>query len=298
MQMLCRCLLAGFLLMSAAAISVAQKAPAVVYAAGKTQEFDDMLDELSKADVVFVGENHDHAQGHALELAILKGLFARRPEMALGMEMFERDTQIVLDEYLAGQITDSSFAQASRPWPNYKTDYAPLVTFCKEHNLPVLATNAPRRYVNMVSREGQGALLALPKTSKTYLPPLPYSMTLPPEYDSQLTAIFSGAHDPNNPAIPSTDRMKQAQGLWDATMADSIAAFRRRSKRTLLHVNGAMHSDSGYGIAARLHALNPRLKIKIVTIRPDEKYPALPSDLPAHAADYVIMTPPDVLPAK
>ena len=271
----------------------AQERRVTVYAAGRTAEFGAMLDDLSKADVVFIGENHDHRQGHALELELLKGLYERRPDMALGMEMFERDTQLVMDEYLAGHLTDSSFAQASRPWPNYKEDYAPLVTFCKEHTLPVLATNAPRRYVNMVSREGQGALLTLPKTSKTYLPPLPYSMSLPPEYNRQLDAIFSGGHDPNNPAMPSPERMKQAQGLWDATMADSIFSYRRHSKRMILHVNGAMHSDSGFGIAARLHALNPRLRIKIVTIRPAETYPSAPSDLPVTAADYVIVTPED-----
>ena len=277
--------------------AAAQEPARTVYAAGKGLDFQAMLDDLSRADIVFVGENHNHAAGHRLEIALLQGLFERRPDLALGLEMFERDTQIVLDEYLAGYLTDSSFTQSSRPWPNYKTDYAPLVLFCKEHKLPVLATNAPRRYVNMVSREGQASLLALPKNAHVFLPPLPYSMALPSEYDRQLTEIFSGGHDDKNPAMPAPERMKQAQGLWDATMADSIAGFRRRSRRLVMHVNGAMHSDSGYGIAARLRVLNPRLRVKIVTIRPAASYPAPPPELPATAADYVIVTPPDAAPA-
>ncbi len=282
--------------------AAAQGPTVAVYAQGKAQTLAAMLDELSKADVVFIGENHDHRQGHALELEILRGLSERRKELALGLEMFERDTQIVVDEYLARSITESSFTQASRPWPNYKTDYAPLVNFCRERNLPVIATNAPRRYVNLVSREGQAALLALPRPSRAFLPPLPYAMNLPPEYDRQLNEIFAGAHDekappaPAAPALPTTEHMKQAQGLWDAAMADSIARFRRRSRSLVLHVNGAMHSDSGFGIAARLHAQNPRLRIKIVTIRPAAAYPAPPPELPATAADFVLLTPPDAPP--
>ena len=299
MKTLAHFLFAAFLCVSAIRGAGAQETGgAVVYASGKTPSFDAMLDELSKADVVFVGENHDHKRGHALELAILKGLAERNPNLALGMEMFERDTQNVLDEYLGGYVTESAFLQAARPWPNYKTDYAPLVNFCRERKIPVLATNAPRRYVNIVSRVGQAALLALPKPSRAFLPPLPYSMTLPPEYDRQLTEIFSGGHDTKDAAaaaaMPSAERMKQAQGLWDATMADSLAAFRRRSRRTVLHVNGAMHSDGGYGIADRLRHWNPRLRVKIVTIRPASHYPDLPAELPANAADFVIVTPEDL----
>src|SRR3954467_8455063 len=68
------------------------------------------------------------------------------------MEMFERDVQIVLDEYLSDLITEQHFLASSRPWGNYKTDYRPLVELAKEKHLDVIAANAPRRYVNMVSR--------------------------------------------------------------------------------------------------------------------------------------------------
>src|SRR5439155_27112377 len=121
-----------------------------------------MLDELTRADVTFVGENHDHKLAHELELTVLKAVHARKTKTALSLEMFERDVQSVVDEYLGGLITESHFLQSSRPWPNYKTDYSPMVEFAKEQRLPVIAANAPRRYVNIVSRKGQTALLELP----------------------------------------------------------------------------------------------------------------------------------------
>lgn len=281
------------------AASHAQDNAFVVLAQGKQQSFESMLGDLSRADVVFVGENHDHKQGHLLELEILKGVYARHTSMTLALEMFERDVQSVLDEYLNDYITEASFLQAARPWPNYKTDNAPLIAFCKQSKIPVLASNAPRRYVNIVSRKGQEALLELPKMSRSYLPTLPYSMTIPAEYDRQLTEIFTGSHDTQAagksgtppPAMPSPEHMKQAQGLWDTTMADSISRTLRKSRRLVLHINGAMHSDSGYGIVDRLRLARPGLRIRLVTIRPSERYPEPPAELPVSAADFEIVTP-------
>src|SRR5687767_14585734 len=111
----------------------------------------------------------------------------------------------------------------------------------------------------MVSRKGQTALAELPKESKAFLPSLPYPMELPSEYDRQLNEIFGGhgtgtaTATPTSPAMPSATNMKQAQGLWDETMKDSILRFQRKNRgRTIVQVNGAMHSDSGYGIVDRL----------------------------------------------
>ena len=271
-----------------------------LFSNGAPSTMDAVAQELAHADVVFFGEQHDDRNAHALERALLERLYTQNPRLTLSLEMFERDVQGVLDEYLHSYITETHFLQSSRPWPNYKEDYRPLIEFCKEHRLPVVAANAPRRYVNIVSRKGQTALMELPKSSRVYLAPLPYAMTLPPEYDRQLTEIFGGNHDADaskpapavQPGMPDPALLKQAQGLWDATMADSIArALRANHGRQILQVNGAMHSDSNFGIAARLHEINPRLRIKIVTVRPDAAYPALPSGLPAGLADIIAVTP-------
>jgi uncharacterized iron-regulated protein len=269
-----------------------------VYSHQQPATFDAMLDALAKADVVFVGEIHDQKQGHAMELAILKGLYSRSPRMAFGLEMFERDVQLVLDEYLAGQITDSSFLAASRPWPNYKTDYAPLITFCRDNHLPVVATNAPRRYVNMVSRNGQGSLLTLSREARSYFVPVPYSMEIPAGYDRALTDVFAGPHDQPAgtappPGMPTMEHLKEAQGMWDSTMADSIVGFLRHHRMKLMHINGSMHSDSRYGIVDRLLKRQPKLRIMNVTIRPSAHYPQPPEDVPDATADFIIVTPPD-----
>jgi uncharacterized iron-regulated protein len=271
-----------------------------IFSGDKSVLFDTMVAEMKQADVVFVGENHDDKHAHALQLALLKALHAQNPRLALSMEMFERDVQGVLNEYLAGHITESSFLQASRPWPNYKTDYRPLVEFCRENKLPVVAANAPRRYVNMVSRRGQAALGELPKESKAFLPALPYSMELPEKYGQQLNEIFGGNHaqgtggtaSPSMSQMPSAANMIQAQALWDASMQDSMLRFLKRNRGTqLLQINGGMHSDQRFGIVDRLQKAAPRLKICVVTVKPDAAYPNATADKYRDLADYVVVVP-------
>jgi uncharacterized iron-regulated protein len=272
----------------------------VIFKGASTITMTAMLDELVKADVVFVGEQHDHARGHALELEILQGLYARNPKTLLSLEMFERDVQPVLDEYIGGFITETHLLQSARPWPNYKTDYRPMVEFCKEKGLPVVAANAPRRYVNLVSRKGQAGLADLPKPSRAFLGRYPYSMELPAGYDKMLTDLFGGAHDQSGaatqtsppPGMPSPANMKQAQALWDVTMADSIArALKDHRGWKVMQVNGAGHSDYRFGIVDRLRQIAPRLKVAVVSIRPDASYPNPNTSTFAEAADFVIVTP-------
>jgi uncharacterized iron-regulated protein len=279
----------------ASAACHAQANEPVIYNHGSKTTMQAMFAELKNANVVFVGENHDHKQGHELELEILKGLAGLHKNQAFALEMFERDVQPVLDEYLTDVISESSFTAASRPWPNYKTDYAPLIQFCKASKIPVVASNAPRRYVSIVSRKGPDALSVLSKPAKSLLAPLPYSLEIPAEYDRRLNEIFSGAHGdspaPTSPAMPTAENMKRSQELWDCTMADSIAKFVRKTHRPLMHINGSMHSDSGFGAMDRLRRYMPSLKVMNVTIRPSAAYPAPPADLTADTADYLIITP-------
>jgi uncharacterized iron-regulated protein len=270
----------------------------IVFAGREKSSMTAMVEKVASADVVCLGENHDHAMAHRLELAILTALHARRPKMALSLEFFERDVQPVVNEYLQGLITESHFKQSARPWPTYATDYAPLVEFCKANRLDIIAANAPRRYVNIVSRKGRAALAELPLESKKHLARLPYEMDIPAGYDKMLSDLFgsaqhgTGTASPASPAMPNVDRIKEAQGLWDATMADSILKYRRSQRGTLvLQMNGAGHTDHGWGIVDRLRKADSKLKVVVVSIKPDAAFPALPEATYDGVADYLILTP-------
>ncbi len=145
---------------------------------GTAATFADIISHSSGADAVLIGESHDDPIAHALEYAIFSGLAdavgGTRP-VALSLEMFESDVQYIVDEYLNDYISESHFLRSVRPWGNYETDYRPSVEFAREHGLPVIAANAPRRYVNRVTRYGPESLSDLPESAKALLPPLPYA---------------------------------------------------------------------------------------------------------------------------
>jgi uncharacterized iron-regulated protein len=136
--------------------------------AGAAATLDDIVAEMGRHQVVFVGESHDDPTGHMLEAELLERAYAAygapgsnggAPRtVALSLEFFERDVQPILDEYLGGLITERAFLADSRPWPRYETDYRKLIEFAKRNGLAVIAANAPRRYAGRVTRHGRESL--------------------------------------------------------------------------------------------------------------------------------------------
>jgi uncharacterized iron-regulated protein len=248
--------------------SGADDADVVIHRSGVRITFAQMVSDLAHADVICVGEQHDHQAGHEFELKLLDAVGREAKGACLSLEMFERDVQVVLDEYVNGHITESAFLAASRPWPRYKTDYGPLIEWCRENKAPVIAANVPRRYVNMVSRSGQESLRALPRASRAWLPRLPYTMDISPAYNLALTELFGAPHGAA-PGIGSPENMIAAQGLWDHGMAEGILhGLRRMRRRPVVHMRGSMHCERGFGIVERLRKASPRTKILTVIVRP------------------------------
>lgn len=92
-------------------------------ARGQFSDFESMVAALARADVVFVGEQHDDPNTHRLERAILEGLARRRGGLILSLEMFERDVQDRVEQFRLGHLSEAEFLATSRPWPRYATDY-------------------------------------------------------------------------------------------------------------------------------------------------------------------------------
>src|SRR5512134_4032282 len=88
-------------------------------ARGRFSDFEVMAADLARADVVFVGEQHDDPNTHRLELAVLEGLARRGRPVVVSLEMFERDVQEPLEHFVMGHMEEAEFLKASRPWPRY-----------------------------------------------------------------------------------------------------------------------------------------------------------------------------------
>ena len=258
---------------------------------GNPQTIDKIIEQAGKSDVVFLGENHDDAVAHALQMQIFKVAFdkySKQKKLTLSLEMFERDVQTVLDEYLNGLITENHFLASSRPWGNYKNDYRPLVEFAKENKLEVVAANAPRRYVNMVSRTGRDSLNQLSPEAKNWLAPLPYGE--PSEkYVAKFNALMGQMPDPATKQSPSP--IVYSQALWDATMAYSIAESLKKNKNELvIHLNGGFHTENRLGTVEHLLKYRPNTKILVVTLRYEDDFKTFDKNKHADLGDFVILT--------
>ncbi len=249
----------------------------------------DIVRAAGNADVVFLGEQHDDPVGHAIEAEVFRRVYAAysgQRHLNLSMEMFERDVQIVVNEYLNSLITEKQFLDASRPWGNYKTDYRPLVEFAKEKKLPVIAANGPRRYVNMVSRGGRESLSSLTKQAKGWLPPLPYG-----EPSAAYSAKFKALMGPSPEAQMGIDKILASQSLWDASMAYSISrALKEDRKALVVHLNGGFHIESRLGTVEHLLKYRPNARVIVITMVAADDVKTFDKAKHAGLGDFVILT--------
>jgi uncharacterized iron-regulated protein len=256
---------------------------------GNPASLEKIVEAAGQTDVVFLGEQHDDATAHALQLQIFKAIvekYGKKRKVALSLEMFERDVQIVVDEYLKNLISENHFLASSRPWNNYKQDYRPLVELAKAANLPVIASNAPRRYVNMVSRNGRDALNALSPDAKKWLAPLPFKQASD-DYAKKFKALMGGSPESGM----GIDKILDSQSLWDATMSHSIAEFLKENKKSLVvHLNGSFHTENRLGTAERLLNFRKKTKFIVVTMRYEDDFTRFEKTKHENLGDFVILT--------
>lgn len=269
---------------------------------GSAATLADIVKAMADYQAVLLGESHDDPVAHHLEAELLKlayeGYVAKRP-LVLSLEMFERDVQTVLDEYLNGLINEQYFLRSARPWRNYESDYKSMIEFARTHKLPVIAANAPRRYVNLVSRLGQASLNDLSPQAKIWLPPLPYAEATP-AYTEKFRQVMRGPHQGDATAANALDESKAkeravkaiaAQSLWDASMAHSIAEqLKLRKDALVLHVNGRFHSEERMGIPDHLSRYRPQTRRLIVTMMATDTFHEFNREQHAKYGDFIILT--------
>ena len=271
-----------FLITSIIGFSQEKKAYQLFNKKGKKVDYGKLLIAAEKAEVVLFGEYHNNAISHWLELELTKDL-ADKNKIILGAEMIEADNQKQLDQFLKGEINQKQLDSTARLWPNYKTDYKPLVEFAKENNIPFIATNIPRRFASLVSKKGFEGLENLTLVEKTWIAPLPIV------YDSELPGYVNMMKMMGDHASPN---MPKAQAIKDATMAYFIQK-NLKEKSIFIHFNGTYHSDNFEGIYWYLKKAAPNLEIlTIATIEQKELKKISTEDY--NKADYILVIDEDV----
>ena len=243
------------LLATGVSLQAQNLSPYTIYnAKGKEISYSKMMATLAKQDIILFGELHNSALAHWLQVEVTKELATKRA-LQLGAEMLEADDQNAVNLYLTDSIDQKGFDTLARLWPNYTTDYAPLVNYAKQNKLEFIATNIPRRYARLVNKGGFEALDTLPALEKYFIAPLPIAFDAElPTYKSILEMM--GAH--------GTASLVKAQASKDATMAHFILKNYKAGK-LFIHYNGAFHSDYYEGISWYLKRQSPSLNYSTIS---------------------------------
>ncbi|MBN3035905.1 MAG: ChaN family lipoprotein [Bacteroidales bacterium] len=254
---------------------------------GKKTSFKDMTDDAFKADVVLFGELHNNPISHWLQLELTRALAdGKGDRLLLGAEMFESDDQLLLDEYTGNRIATRNFEEEAKLWNNYSTDYKPLVELARERQLRFIATNIPRRYAAVVHRKGFEGLDSLAAEARELIAPLPV------KYDPALgcyKSMMEMSGDMGGMGGYVSPNLPKAQAIKDATMAHFILKNLQPGE-TLIHFNGAYHSDHFEGIAWYLLQEKPDMNILTITTVEQDTLDELHSDHNG-LAHYIICVP-------
>jgi uncharacterized iron-regulated protein len=286
-----------FLLLLLLLFSFKRDKPAYLFYSetGKNTSYDKLLKDAAGADVVLFGELHNNPLCHWLELQLAKDLAQQRGNaLVFGAEMVETDDQKALSDYVNGQTTDKEFTEQARLWPNYDTDYKPIVDLARDKKLAFVATNVPRKYASLVARGGLTTLDTVSTAGKAQMAKLPLAVDLTlPGYKEMLgmMATHGGNAAPGGTSDMAAN-FARAQALKDATMARFILQ-NWKPGQTFLHLNGDFHSKNFDGIVWYLRQQNPSLKIVTISSVEADDITKAPREWKG-LANYVLAIPGDM----
>ena len=237
--------------------------------------------QVAASRVVCVGEDHPNPHHHWFQLEVVRHVTAKKP-LALGMEMFQRPFQGVLDDYAAKRIDESALLSRSGYQERWGYDYGfygPTINTAVAAGATLLALNAPKELTKKIVRQG---LESLTPDEKKQVPELVLDDKVHRAWFDDTMESMGGAHahgkkgeesnegDDKEVAdakaeMPSADRIYTAQVLWDETMADGAARWAKSAPQGLLVLlagNGHCHDS------AIVNRIKRRGVDKVISVRP------------------------------
>jgi uncharacterized iron-regulated protein len=275
-------------------LDVRTQVPIQETAGGSFQTWDVLMESLSGASVVILGELHNDAVGHGVQLAAVEDILAQAGDGAVAMEMLERDEQLLVEDYIDGVLSSAEFAKMtnSAAWAgpgSWSAWYQPIIDATVAAGGHVIAANAPRRYVTLARTGGVDAVDRL-SPERRVLVELPQTIP-PPSYLRR----FKEAMGDNRPDDSVIDDYFRAQQTWDTTMAHSIAAAGPRPDRPVILLVGQFHSNYQGGVTASLkELLGDGVEVVVIAMVPttpgnfEAGDPVIVGDAPI--ADIIIYT--------
>jgi len=250
----------------------------------------ELIEVVSSARVIYVGETHDNVSAHRVQLDIIRALEERFPgQISVGMEMFRRSAQTQLDAWAKGQLSSREFKRLfHEDWgPGYNL-YAPIFDFLKERNVPLIGLKASRETEDHFRK---GEMGDFPEMDFNDVYHRAYSMS-----------TFGGHTE-------KVEKPYRMLTLWEESMARTVSDFLRNDRtgqRKLIVLAGGFHVQYGFGIPKRAfrriaHAYSIVLPTVVEVpeeIKEGREMEIEHVSIPLYAADYYWKVDYELLPDK
>jgi aminopeptidase N len=211
---------------------------------GKPVSFEEMMRDLRRVRIVYLGESHNNMAHHEGQLAVIKGLQQQVRSVAIGMEMFQRPYQEALDAWVAGELNEKQFIERTDWYGRWSMDlsyYEPILRHAREQGKSLLALNAPDELVQEVGSKG---LEGLSPEQRKQLPEIDLGRAEHRHFIEHLYQAQAGHHQ------ASFERFYEAQRVWDETMAETVASYLRQpgAAQVVAVIAGNGHIEYGLGV--------------------------------------------------
>lgn len=255
-------------------------------ATGRLLTEPELLDHLAHLPVVYVGEVHDSAEDHRVQLAVLRGLHERAGgPLALGLEMLARTRQADADAFIRGEMDEPAFRRIwTESWGAWEP-YAEILRFARAERIPLLALGTEKALTEAVRRHG---VTGLPAGLAERAPAIDLE---DPHHRAYVQAIFAG----HGRGAMDFEQFYRVQTLWDETMADTAARFLRRAGAgaRLLVLAGTGHVRYGFGVPRRLfrrlpvpYAIVLPVQVEVGQAKRERQMDVSPPSPPLPAGDF------------
>jgi uncharacterized iron-regulated protein len=247
-----------------------------IFDLGNQQMLDDLTVQLGEKRAIFVGEVHDRLEHHQNQLRIIQSLYARNPDLAIGVEYFQQPFQKYLDDYIAGRIDAREMLIKTEYFKRWQVDYRllqPIFEFAREKHIPLLALNIADEIHTKVFKGGMKSLSPKERAQA------PDEIEPASEhYLQRLKAIFN-----SHPQSNDFETFVEGVLLWDTAMADTASRYLNGHPQTRMVVlAGMVHIMYGDGIPERVnHRLGSSQSALLINGSDFGKYPGI--------ADYLLV---------
>jgi len=239
--------------------TVIEVSPGAILSArtGKPLSFEKMVREMKDSRFIYVGESHDNAAMHDIQLKVIGGLFGQDPHLSIGLEMLPAETQPALDRWSEGVLSRDELVREVRWYVNWSLNfgyYEKIFDFVRDHKIPVFALNSPRDVITKIRLKGWEGLS---DREKALVPEPDLSNQ---DHRTLIRTIFESSEIPHAMKGEGLEKMYEglyrAQSAWDEVMAVNAIRGAEREKRRMVVLAGSGHLLYNLGINRRVAEKN------------------------------------------